>query len=88
DNGPGYLVHDANAMLYERLFLSSCQRLLRPGGALVVWSAAEASALEDAMRDVFGSVEPRPFAVDLQGRSEHYWLYLARVRADSGPAPG
>ena len=45
DNGPGYLVHDANARLYEHDFLASTRKLLNPGGALVVWSANPAPEL-------------------------------------------
>ncbi len=40
DNGPGYLVHDTNATVYGAAFLPRLHALLRPGGALVVWSAA------------------------------------------------
>ncbi|MGH3479416.1 MAG: hypothetical protein ACRDQD_21590, partial [Nocardioidaceae bacterium] len=38
DNGPDFLVHDSNAALYEPPFLTEVRRLLRPGGALVIWS--------------------------------------------------
>jgi spermidine synthase len=78
DNGPGYLVHAANAALYEPPALTDARRVLRPGGALVVWSAAEAPELEEALRSVFGEVDGRPHAVRLQERDEHYWLYVAR----------
>ena len=78
DNGPGYLVHAANAALYESPALADSLRVLRPGGALVVWSASEAPELEEALRTVFGDVEARPHAVQLQERDEHYWLYVAR----------
>jgi len=77
DNGPGYLVHDANAALYDEPFLGEVQRLLRPGGVLVVWSADEAPALGEALRGVFGAVEAEPLDVLLQGREEQYWLYVA-----------
>ena len=59
DNGPGHLVHDANAALYEPPFLTAARAVLRPGGALVVWSADEAPELEAALREVFGNVEAR-----------------------------
>src|SRR4051795_8482712 len=36
DNGPGYLVHAANAALYEQPALTAVRRALRAGGALVV----------------------------------------------------
>lgn len=79
DNGPGHLVHAGNAELYERPALRLSRAALRPGGALVVWSASEASDLEAAMGDVFGEVEVRAQEVRLQERDEHYWLYVARV---------
>jgi len=77
DNGPGYLVHDANAALYQGPLLAEALRVTRPGGMTVVWSAAESPALERAMREVFGEwrVEAVPYPVDLQGRDETYWLY-------------
>jgi spermidine synthase len=81
DNGPGYLVHDANAALYEEEFLAAARAVLRPGGALVVWSADRAPALEEALRTTFDEVDATAQDVLLQGRDEHYWLYAARVAA-------
>jgi spermidine synthase len=78
DNGPGYLVHDANAAVYTAEFLQQCMRVLRPGGRLAVWSAAAAPDLRRALRAVFGNSTARPVAVDLQGRDERYWLLSAR----------
>jgi spermidine synthase len=79
DNGPGYLVHDRNEALYQAPFLETARAVLRPGGALVIWSAAEAPALAETMRAVFGDAEARPFDVLLQDRDEQYWLYVARL---------
>lgn len=79
DNGPGYLVHEANAALYDAPALEAARQALRTGGVLVIWSAAEAPGLERAMRGVFGNVEATPFDVLLQDRDEQYWLYAARV---------
>jgi len=79
DNGPGYLVHDTNEALYLAPFLTRAREVLRPGGALVVWSAAEAPELEASLADVFGEVSARPHDVQLQGRDEQYWLYAAGV---------
>jgi spermidine synthase len=78
DNGPGYLVHDANAAVYTAEFLQQCMGILRPGGRLAVWSAAEAPDLRRTLRAVFGNSSARPVAVDLQGRDERYWLLSAR----------
>ncbi len=79
DNGPGYLVHDTNADLYREPFLGTASAALRPGGLLVVWSAAESPDLARAMTEVFGTCEARPHPVRLQDRDETYWLYVARV---------
>ena len=54
--------------------------MLRPGGALVVWSAAEAPELEETLAEVFGEVSTRRHDVLLQERDESYWLYAALVR--------
>ena len=79
DNGPGYLVHDTNAALYDVPALESARRALREGGVLVIWSAAEAPELADRMRAVFGNAHGYAHDVLLQDREEQYWLYVARV---------
>ena len=82
DNGPGYLVHAANAALYQVPALSAAHEALRPGGALVVWSADAAPTLAAALREVFGEVDVRPHGVRLQDRDERYWLHVARVPSE------
>ncbi|MDH2414931.1 hypothetical protein [Nocardioides sp. CER19] len=81
DNGPGYLVHDANADLYEAAALEQARRATRPGGTVVVWSAAQAPGLGATMERVFGRwrSEAVAYDVDLQGRAETYWLYVGHV---------
>jgi spermidine synthase len=79
DNGPGYLVHDANAALYAPPFLTEVARILRPGGAVGIWSADRAPALGEAVASVYAGSETIPLDVVLQGRDEQYWLYVGRV---------
>ncbi len=79
DNGPGYLVHDANAALYDSPFLAEVAQILRPGGAVAIWSAAEAPDLAAALTSVFPVTDALPLDVDLQGRREQYWLYVGHV---------
>ena len=79
DNGPGYLVHDANADVYEHEFLADTRRILNPGGALVVWSANPAPELAAVMETVFGNCTEHRYDVLLQDRPEQYLLYLSRV---------
>jgi len=77
DNGPGQLVHQGNATIYDEPFLRRLLDRLEPGGALVVWSADTEPGLRDRLRTVFGDVEEQDHAVRLQDRDEHYWLYTA-----------
>ena len=50
DNGPGYLVHDGNAALYEEPFLRLTRAVLRADGALAIWSADQAPPRGGAAR--------------------------------------
>ncbi len=74
DNGPGYLVHEHNASLYEAPFVQRCAAALAPRGQLCVWSMAEAPTLEQTMRESFARVAAEAVPVRLQGRDESYWL--------------
>ncbi|HET6165462.1 MAG TPA: hypothetical protein VFE07_01430 [Marmoricola sp.] len=76
DNGPGYLVHDANEALYREPFLEAAHRAT--AGVLAIWSASEAPQLEASMRTVFGNATATAREVRLGEREEHYWLYSAR----------
>lgn len=79
DNGPGFLVYDENEAVYQREFLEQTKACLRPGGALVIWSAAETPTLQTELKDVFGNTVAIPYDVSLQSRDEQYWIYLSRV---------
>lgn len=78
DNGPGHLVHETNAALYEADFLAAARRVIGPGGVLVVWSASPAPGLRAAMERVFGSCAERRYPVRLGQRSEEYLIYVSR----------
>lgn len=77
DNGPGQLVHLPNRALYDRAGLTVAARVLGPGGALVVWSAHAAPALESELRTTIGSVRTYRVPVRLAERDEEYWVYAA-----------
>jgi spermidine synthase len=78
DNGPDFLVLDANARLYQEDFLRTCLDRLRPGGALLIWSSTRSEALEKAVASVDGSWTVDTHDVDLAGRAETYSVYSAR----------
>lgn len=77
DNGPGYLVHESNADLYEAPLLGVVRDRMTEGGTLVIWSAFEEPELPLEMQDVFGNCRALAIPVDLQGREEQYWLYAS-----------
>jgi spermidine synthase len=76
DNGPGYLVYDNNAGVYEKRFLARCRTALSAGGILVVWSADRAPALQATLGDAFARVEHAELPVGL-GRIDRYHAYIA-----------
>ena len=82
DNGPNFLVYDANAGIYQPDFLTSARQILNPGGALVVWSSDPAPELAAALEEVFGNCTEHRYDVLLQERPEQYLLYLSRVPRD------
>ncbi len=81
DNGPAHLVHEHNAALYRPPFLTEVRRILRPGGAVAIWSAEASPELEATLEQVFGNAETIGYDVTLQDREEKYWLHVARVGA-------
>ncbi len=83
DNGPGYLVHDDNSAVYEQDVLASTKKMINPGGALVIWSASAAPALQQVMHKVFGNCTEHPYDVMLGARAEQYYLYRARRTSSS-----
>jgi spermidine synthase len=76
DNGPGWLVHEANAALYDDRGLASMAAMLRPGGRLGVWAAADDPAFEDRLRSSVGPVRTVRVPVD---RGDDDVVYIATV---------
>ena len=80
DNGPDFLVYDANAGVYESPFLPACRDALAAGGLVAVWSADSSPALTAALEAVFGSTQELALPVTLQTRHTTYHLFLAPSR--------
>ena len=86
DNGPDFLVHDANAAVYGIDFVEVCTSRLRPGGHLCVWSMNDSEKLRRAMGDHLTDVQAEVIDVRLQGRDEHYWIVSGTRRAEVAAA--
>lgn len=87
DNGPGFLVHERNAAVYQPPALAAAARALRPGGRLLVWSAAPAPALQAALSGAVGPTEQLVRRVVRQGREVDYHLYIAIQSGAVTPDP-
>lgn len=79
DNGPGYLVYDANDAVYQRAFLTTCATRTRAAGVTAIWSAETAPGLLATMQTVFASAEEWPIPVILGQRATTYHLFVGRV---------
>ncbi|HEY2796146.1 MAG TPA: spermidine synthase [Micromonosporaceae bacterium] len=76
DNGPNWLVHEANASLYAQPGLQLAAACLRRNGVLAVWSAQRDDAYEQRLRDAFTAVEVLEVPRD---RGVPDVIYLGRV---------
>ncbi|MQA77520.1 MAG: hypothetical protein GEV10_03400 [Streptosporangiales bacterium] len=81
DNGLSFLVHGANASVYEERFLRTCLDRLRPGGVLAVWSSDAEPALHTRLAALAGGCEEQELTVEREGRTFAYALYVARAAA-------
>lgn len=80
DNGPDFLVHEANAEVYQQPSLRAADRALAPGGMLAIWSAAPSDQLSLDLAETFSDVEELLRAVSRQDRDVDYYVYLAQHR--------
>jgi spermidine synthase len=78
DNGPDFLIHDANAALYAEPALRTAYAGLAPGGVLALWSQGRSPALLAALTDLGGAVAEHAFAVRREGRDLEYVVYTVR----------
>jgi spermidine synthase len=79
DNGPSALSCEGNRELYGPAGLAACSRALRPGGALVVWSAGAAPRFVARLREAgFDAHEERVAARSGGGKARHV-LFVGRA---------
>jgi spermidine synthase len=78
DNGPDFLIHDANARIYGADLLGAAARRLAPGGTLAVWCQGPAPELAETLRNIGGRavrVDSQLIEVLRDGRWLTYAIY-------------
>lgn len=78
DNGPGFLVREANAAVYQAPAVRNAARALAPGGVLAVWSAAPSATLATTLSRFVGRFGEVVRTVEREGRPVGYHVYVAR----------
>ena len=79
DNGPSFLVHQANAGLYAEAHLRAAIDRLAPGGVLAIWAAQREPELFARLQEITGaqdSIAELVLPITREGRSFDYAIYL------------
>ena len=84
DNGPSFLIHADNAVVYTEEFLRTCLARLTPGGRLLIWCETASPPLELALNRVAGPVATIDIPVAREGREFSYTLYRVSAPKPSG----
>jgi spermidine synthase len=88
DNGPDFLIHDANAPLYGEELLGQAYGRLAPGGVLAIWCQGPAPELLATLTTLAAATEHR-YEVAREGRSFTYVVYtVTRSSGGSGQSDG
>lgn len=69
DNGPSFLLHEANVSLYSDEGICAMRECLSPGGILAVWAGQPEPDLERTLGRYFGDI--RTEFVDDRGTADH-----------------
>lgn len=88
DNGPDFLIHDANRAIYAEPALRNAYRRLTPNGVLTLWSQSPSPALLATLRAVDRSAAERLLDSERDGRTGRYALYTVRRTTSSLPGGG
>ena len=82
DNGPDWLVREANAGLYDEAGVALCYGALRPGGVAVFWSPERYDWFAARLAASFALVSEVPAHDRVGGRRHEYTMYVARRAVD------
>lgn len=88
DNGPDFLIHAGNAVLYEEPTLAAAYASLAPGGVLALWCQGPAPALLERLRRLDGAAREHRYAVEREGRRFSYVVLTLQRPGAAEPGPG
>ena len=80
DNGPAWLVREANAVFYSPQGVRLIRSALRPAGVAVFWSPEPSPALGRLLELEIGAVNVVPAVDAVDGRHLDYLMYVAARR--------
>jgi spermidine synthase len=80
DNGPDGLVRQANDRLYTPAGLAAAKAALRPGGVLVVWSAAKDPVFANRLRKAGFAVDEATVRARSNGKGARHTIWFAAAR--------
>ena len=75
DNGPDFLLHEANDLLYREPSLRRAYGQLAPGGILAIWCQGPAPELWAALRAISATARAHEYPVTREGRDFAYVIY-------------
>ena len=75
DNGPDFLIDDANAGLYTAPGLAAAYGQLADGGTLAIWCQGPAPELLGTLRQISASATPHVYSRVREGRRLTYVIY-------------
>jgi spermidine synthase len=86
DNGPDGLSRDSNDRLYNMRGLETARRALRPGGMLLVWSAAPNKVFADRLSRAGFAVEEIKARAN-KGRGQRHIIWIATNQRSPAKQP-
>lgn len=82
DNGPDWLVREANAGLYDEAGVALAHAALRPGGVAVFWSPERYDWFATRMASAFSHVHEVAAHDEIGGRRHEYTMYVGVRHGD------
>jgi spermidine synthase len=79
DNGPDFLIHEANADLYTPSGIRACLNHLRPGGKIAIWSQGPSKEFWFDLTSIDEQATERLIPTDRGNRRMDYAIYTVHL---------